>query len=104
MDCDNFVQDIEALDNLDETGDAVYRILEYFDELCWAGKFEEIGQILDQVDCQKFTSFALVGFLSASFPAKNELGEARKRFVQRVESHFLATQGERTEALMHGLR
>lgn len=65
------------------------------------GRFEEIGLTLDGLDLKALGPNLLVGWLSFTYPARRQLGEYRKRLVERVRPLLVEHIGEEPVARIY---
>ena len=74
---------------------------EMVDSLFHAGNLAKANEVLTLVDPSLFGTDVLIGFLTATLPARKRL-EAREGFRQKVEA-ILHERGEWEEDLLSGL-
>lgn len=73
------------------------------DDLLWAKKFDEVNDLIQQVEIDRLSNNLLVGLLSITSTVKDKLSE-RAFLVDRIETRFKATDSDRVEGLIRGLR
>jgi hypothetical protein len=83
---------------LDTALDLIY---DKIDDLFLAGQFEEVDSLLGKIDIRGSSVDILLGFLTATLPAKSRL-PSRAPFFHKVEI-FLQETGRMEEGLLSGL-
>ena len=83
--------------------DALDLIFFYVGTLFAQGLFSEVDRYLRSMNVTSLHVSLIVGVLAATLPGKDKLVE-RSGFVARAEAHLRATEGDRTDALLKGLR
>lgn len=98
--------EVEAfLERLYGWSDSIERELDFilatFDDLFCEGSFSRVNQILKSIEVDKLDTSILIGFLSFSCCARDEL-EFYDSFVSLVEEHLKVIEPDRWERLMRG--
>ena len=74
-----------------------------FDDLLLEGRFEKIDNILLSLETDTLSSEVLVGLLSITLAAKEEL-KHREKFVEKAERRMRRIDPDRADNLIEGLR
>ncbi len=96
-----FLRNVKRLDKRERLDTALDLIFDQVDELLLSGAFDEVDQILGHVVPDEFSTEVLVGLLTVTLPAKNQLAR-RDEFFQRV-AETLRTRGETDQRILIGL-
>jgi transcriptional regulator with XRE-family HTH domain len=70
---------------------AVHLLMEHFDDLFHAGEFAAARRALERIDPRRFPRRVLVGVLTVTRHARDQLGHTRVEFLTRVESALADT-------------
>lgn len=89
-----------AQGNVDDAVDIIFDRLD--DALC-EGDFRACDSVLRATDLSRLDTHAIVGFLSITLAAREQLHE-RSRFVTRAERRLRVLAPDRIDGLMSGLR
>lgn len=92
--------DLVASKRLEEAIDLLY---DNVDDMLLEGKMQECDDILQQIDIRRLDSYLMIGLLSITLSASEHLPH-RKVLVEEIENYLRATEPERADALMKGLR
>lgn len=79
----------------------VYSIMETFDDLYRAGKFNEADKLLAEVDIEAESSYTLVAYMVVSSWAEDKLNN-RDVLLKKVRAKFERDIPDRVEGLMKG--
>lgn len=90
---------IEASGKRDKALDELYDAI---DEMLYEGKLPELGDLLEELDVSEMSIHVMLGFLTATLPARDQLSSAREALKSRVEAE-LRHRGEFRESLLAGL-
>lgn len=83
---------------------ALFTMIRVIDAHFKAGKFQEVADYLDSLNFDKVSPDVMVAFLSFTYTATRQLGEARVRLVEKVKPLIAAALGqERTDNIMSRL-
>ena len=97
----SFLENARRLDEHRQTDAALDLIFDQIDEMLLAGKFVEVDQLLQDISPSDYSVELLLGILTATLPAKDELS-SRAQFFQQVRE-VLRERGELKEGLLVGL-
>lgn len=97
----SFLENARRLDRRNQTDAALDLIFDQVDEMLLADHFEHVDQLLNEITPSDYSVELLLGLLTATLPAKNQLPH-RYEFFQRV-SDTLQDHGELKEGLLVGL-
>jgi hypothetical protein len=93
-----FIQLLESCEKDTQKGQKVFR---HYDMAFSEGRFQEVADELDQIDCARLDPFMVTSVLMATFCATHQLGDARVRFTHRAETRLVELVGpERTRNIM----
>lgn len=90
---------IEASGKRDKALDELYDAI---DEMLYEGKWPELGGLLKGLDVSRISVHLMLGLLTATLPANDQLSSAREALKSRVEAE-LRRRGEFRESLLSGL-
>jgi hypothetical protein len=82
-------------------GDALDELLDSFDTLFFEGRFDKADEMLEAVAVRSVSTTMLIGFLTATLPAKSKLRK-RAAFFESVRGELLK-RGETDVSLLQGL-
>ena len=97
----SFVKRATRLDELGQTDSALDLLYDSIDGMIRNGKLRELDSILAMIREDDFSVDMLLGFLTATLPARNRLG-SRKDLVKRV-ARSIRHRGEWEDGLLTGL-
>ena len=83
---------------IDTELDEIYDLI---DDLFHVGEFERVNSILQDLDLKNTETDLLIGYLTATLPAKNKL-PYRETFYRKVEK-LLKERGDYEDGLLNGL-
>lgn len=96
-----FLGNARRLDNIGQTDAALDIVFDQIDEMLLAGKFKKVNQLLVDTETDNYSVELLLGILTATLPAKNQLQD-RAEFYKRT-ARTLKSRGELQEGLLVGL-
>lgn len=96
-----FFDGASRLDKRGQTDAALDIIFDRIDEMLLANEFDRVDRLLREIKLSDFSVDLLLGFLTATLPAKNQLSY-RDAFFKRVEQ-LLHNRGEAQDGLLVGL-
>jgi len=74
------IKELDVLPYQDQTR----RLLRWCNDHFEAGRFDEVAKVLDAIDPDDTHPQTLVSFLSTTYPASKQLGEARTRYAKKI--------------------
>lgn len=98
---ETFIDRARRLDEQGQADAALDLLYDSIDELLKTGKFNEVDEILSQMDVSEYSADILLGVLTATLPARDEL-KSRPQFFREVEQS-LRRRGEYEDCLLVGL-
>ena len=97
---EEFLEKLQKIEDIDKATDFIF---EEFDDLFWAGEFQECDEILASINLETLDPTLSMAFLTITLAAKSKLLQ-RQAFYDKVEEIFLAQRGEeKTKRLLGGL-
>lgn len=96
-----FLDLARRLDKSGQTDAALDIVFDQIDEMLLAGKFKKVNQLLVDTETDNYSVELLLGILTATLPAKNQLQD-RAEFYKRT-ARTLHSRGELQEGLLVGL-